>query len=123
MVFAAKASEAAKVLGVELDGLTPDAVSKAYRSKAKTCHPDIHGTAKLADWARLDWANKVMDQWLKQNPAPKPSTEIANAGTCRACDGTGRVKLNSGGFGRSLTMICVLCAGSGTVDPKEIDSE
>lgn len=123
MIFAAKASEAAKVLEVELNGLTSDTVRKAYRNKVKECHPDHHGNAKLQMWSQVSWAKEVLDRWLVQNPEPSPSTEIAGTGNCRACEGTGRVRLSTGSFGKPLTMMCVLCNGSGSLEPKEDDSD
>lgn len=122
-VFAAKAQEAAGVLEVSLEGLTSDMVSKAYRQKAKGCHPDHHGNSKLSDWSRVSWAKECLDRWLDQNPE-QVSKEIAGEGNCRACDGTGRVKVaSSRSFGPKLTMMCVICEGTGSVALKENDSD
>lgn len=111
IVSSAKAYEAAEVLGVELKTLTPDALRTAYRAKTKECHPDHHGTTKLQMWARVSWAKECLTHWLKHNPTPQKS-EVP-IGDCRACGGTGRVKVGGGGFGAPLTMWCVMCEGTG----------
>lgn len=123
IISAAKASEAADVLEVELNSLTSSALGKAYRQKAKECHPDHHGPDKLSTWARVDWANSALKNWLEQHPDPHPSQEITNTGDCRACGGTGRIKVSPKGFGTGLTMQCMMCKGLGTVIPEENDSE
>lgn len=123
IISAVKAGEAAGVLGVELDGLTPDAIGQAYRKKTKECHPDHHGTTKLKQWSEVSWAKECLTHWIKQNP-PVQSSEIIGEGDCRACGGTGRVKVGTGSrFGKPLTMQCVICQGEGSVTPKENDSE
>lgn len=126
LVSVAKATEAASVLGVELAGLTAASLNSAYRTKAKECHPDHHGTAKLPVWARVSWAKECLDQWVEKHPATvqdNDSTEICLTGDCRACGGSGRVRVGSGRFGAPLTMQCVICRGLGTVEPEEIDND
>lgn len=123
IVSLVKAREAADVFGAELEGLTEEMVGKFYRRMAKDCHPDVHGNARLADWSRISWAKEALTIWLKNNPVMEEKT-VTLKGTCRACNGTGRVKVNSGrSFGSGLTMQCVICDGEGTVTPKEIDSD
>lgn len=122
IVSAAKAQEAAGVLEVELNGLTSDAVRGAYRTKAKDCHPDQHGTDKLEQWSRISWAHEALKHWLRHHP-PEEQQEVEQqgAGDCRACAGTGRVKVGKS-FGSKLTMQCVMCEGSGSLS-KEKPSE
>jgi DnaJ-class molecular chaperone len=115
IVSAAKASEAAGVLEVELSGLTSSMVRRAYRQKAKDCHPDHHGTSKLQEWSRVSWAKEVLMCWVEKHPSEQPVYEVAQRGDCRACEGTGRVKVVQRGFGKPLTMACVICKGLGTV--------
>ena len=117
-----KAEEAATVLGVELQGLTPNAMRKAYRAKAKECHPDHHKD-KLQQWARISWAKNCLEHWLKRNPTPEAPSEIQGKGDCRACKGTGRVPITNRGFGKPLTVQCVICKGLGTVLPEENDHD
>lgn len=114
------------MLGVELKGLTAKSVSTAYRNKAKDCHPDQHGSAKLQDWARISWANECLKAWVEKHPPEVASdtTALALDGPpCRACGGTGRIPINGGSFGRPLTMQCVMCRGMGVVEKQEDDSD
>lgn len=121
IISPAKAFEAATVLCVELDTLTADELRRAYRDKAKSCHPDHHGNSKLECWARVSWAKECLGHWLQQKPAPS-SLPIVE-GTCRACGGSGRVKLAHRQFGPPLTMACLICKGLGTVEPEEDDHD
>lgn len=121
IVSIAKASEAAEVLGVELKTLTPDILSKAYRKKTKDCHPDHHGSKQLQMWARVSWAKECLSRWLERNP-PQSEPELTAKGDCRACGGTGRVKVGYG-FAAELTMWCVICEGKGSVEAKEYDGD
>lgn len=125
IVSAAKASEAADVLGVELTGLTPDALGKAYKLKAKECHPDHHGSDKLQQWARVSWANDCLKFWIKKHPpVVSEEQEIVLTGDCRACKGTGRVEIKrTVGFNKPMTMACIICRGSGSVEPEEHDHD
>lgn len=109
IISAAKAVEAAGVLGIELAGLTPDALGKAYRNKTKECHPDRHGTTRLDLWARVSWAKECLERWLEQHP-PEEQPDVA-IGDCRACGGTGRVKFGNG-FVKAI-MWCIMCDGTG----------
>lgn len=121
LITAAKASEAAEVLAVSLEGLTAEILSKAYRNAAKTCHPDQHGAEKLQLWARVSWAKEVLERWLKTRPAEEVPMTVNG---CRACDGKGRVPIKSNGFGKPMTMLCVLCDGRGEVlDEKQDEME
>jgi DnaJ-class molecular chaperone len=126
IVSPAKAAEAANVLGVELDTLTEDEVKKSYRDKAKDCHPDYHGNTQLQLWARISWAKDCLSHWLASRPQQQPEVEElarGELGNCRACGGDGRVKVVSSGFGKPLTMMCVMCRGSGFIEPEENDGE
>ena len=125
IVSAAKASQAAEVLGVSLDGLTPKALADAYRAKAKECHPDKHGTAKLQQWSSISWANDCLKFWVAAHPAEEQSesSEIALRGGCLVCKGSGRVNVRRRGFGPPLTMECVTCRGEGSVTPMEDDHD
>ena len=125
IISAAKATEAAAVLEVSLEGLTSSAVTRAYRAKAKDCHPDHHGTSKLQTWARVSWAREALEHWLKKHPPEQEQYNLAKAGDCRACEGSGRVRVvrQRGSFGKPLTMACVVCKGVGTVIVEENDSE
>lgn len=126
IISAAKSAEAATVLGVELESLTPDKLSKAYRAKAKDCHPDKHGAEKLNDWARISWANDCLRHWLKSRPPiiePSESSAIIRGDACLTCGGTGRVNVRKRGFGTPLPMQCVMCRGSGELSVEENDSD
>lgn len=118
-----KAHEAAEVLGVVLEGLTEEALNKAYRDKAKLCHPDHHGPSKLDVWAKVSWAKECLTFWIEQHPEPLPVEERQGDGDCRACEGTGRVNVRKRGFGTPLTMACLICRGMGTVLPEEDDGD
>lgn len=122
IVSAAKAREAADVLEVELNSLTSSALSKAYKKKAKECHPDHHKSERLSMWARVSWAKDCLTMWLERNPMPVAEPEVKQ-GDCRACGGTGRVNARRAGFGTPLTMSCVVCKGLGTVIPEENDGD
>lgn len=111
IVSSAKAHEAAEVLGVTLDDLNDNTLKSAYRAKTKECHPDHHGMTKIQMWARVSWAKECLTHWLHSNP-PREQGEVP-VGDCRACGGTGRVKISSSGFGAPLTMWCVMCEGTG----------
>lgn len=124
IISTAKALDASKVLGVSLEKLDKRAVVKAFHAKAKTCHPDHHGTDKLHEWARVSWAREALLIWVARHPAePESQTEITNRGDCRACAGTGRVNVTQRGFGKPLTMACVICKGLGTVLQEEDDHD
>jgi DnaJ-class molecular chaperone len=119
LISPAKAHEAAEALNVGLDSLTTSTLNRAFRAKAKLCHPDYHGTKKLYLWARISWAKECLIRWLEQNPTTEERPGF-KPGDCRACGGSGRVTVGKS-FGRPLTMMCVLCRGQGTVEPEEID--
>lgn len=113
IINAAKAAQAAGILGVELNGLAPDALSKAYRTKARDHHPDSADDYDAQKWADVSWAKEVLVRWLEQTPPPeKPTVPV---GSCRACNGTGRVAVSKPkGFGaKPVTVMCVMCNGSG----------
>lgn len=105
---AAQAAEAAETLSLKFEGLTPEAVSDAYRAAAKDCHPNS-GTYDAERWSRITWAKDTLGRWLAvAEPSPAPSAPTP--GRCRACGGSGRIKRPSG-----LMMLCVLCSGEGAV--------
>lgn len=109
IINAAKAAEAASILGVELNGLTPKSMNDAYRAKSKLCHPDTHDDPE--QWARVSWAKECLLRWLENVPATEEPT--IGAGNCRACSGKGRIPIPGKGFGKPMTMQCVMCGGSG----------
>lgn len=117
IINAAKATEAAGILGVELSTLNPDLLSAAYRTKAREHHPDSASSYDPEAWGRVSWAKEVLIRWLEQKPAT-PVTERAHdaVGDCRSCAGTGRVAVTKPkGFGaKPVTMMCVMCNGSGS---------
>src|SRR4051812_292769 len=124
IVSVAKASEAADVLGVELDNLTPTTLRRAYRTKTKDCHPDHHGSGQLQLWARVSWAKECLTYWLEHHPPEEAFEEPQGAGDCRACKGPGRVVVRqTNRFGPPLTMACIICRGLGTVIPEENDHD
>lgn len=119
IISAAKASRAADILGVELTSLTPEGLTVAYRNAAKEHHPD---TAKVYDqrkWADVSWAKEALTHWLARRPPVTAEESALSKGDCRSCGGTGRVYVN--GQARTLpgkkplTMMCVMCNGSGTL--------
>lgn len=116
IINVAKATQAAGILGVELDTLDPDTLSRAYRTKARDHHPDSADNYDAQKWADVSWAKEVLVRWLEQKPAT-PVTERAHdaVGDCRSCAGTGRVAVaKPKGFGaKPVTVMCVMCNGSG----------
>lgn len=123
IVNAAKAQQAAEVLGVELNGLTPSILGRAYKNKAKECHPDRHGSERLKQWAGVSWANECLKHWLERTP-PVEAQELVKTGDCRACNGTGRVEAAPpSGFGKPVTMQCVMCEGHGSMIDKHMGFE
>ena len=121
IVSAAKAAEAAGVLEVELDGLTSSAITSAYRAKARDCHPDHHGNAKLEEWSRVSWAKEVLGYWLAKRPQPVSEAVDLTDPPCAACGGVGRLPIVSRGFGKPLTVQCATCKGLGTITVEEND--
>jgi len=118
-----KAAEAAALLGVDLPTLTTDEVNRAFREKAKNCHPDHHGVTELERWSRISWAKECLTHWLRQRPTPTPEDLTATGPTCRNCGGTGRIKVARRRFGAPLTMACQPCRGIGTLEPEEDDHD
>ena len=117
IINAAKATEAAGILGVELETLSPDGLSRAYRTKARDHHPDSAEDYDPEAWARVSWAKEVLVRWLEHKlaHAPAKAEEPKNLGDCRSCGGTGRVAVSKPkGFGaKPVTVMCVMCNGSG----------
>lgn len=102
-----KLYEAARVFGLNPNTYTIDDVTAAFRKESKTCHPDseAHDPVK---WQRIIWARVTLADWLRLRPEPRRLGVAAPLGSCRACNGSGRIKQSSG-----LKMFCVLCDGSG----------
>jgi DnaJ-class molecular chaperone len=124
IISTAKANEAAGVLDLSLVDLTHEAVTKAYRNKAKDCHPDHHGNGKIEQWSKVSWAKECLNRWLAQRPAEEPQQAPVAKGDCRACRGTGRVVVNRlSRFGTPLTMACLVCKGLGAVIEEEDDHD
>lgn len=114
IISAAKAQEAAKELGVELEGLNPDSLSKAYRTLSREHHPDVaRDLYNPEKWARISWAKEVLVRWLER-AVVEASKEIPK-GDCRACGGAGRITVKRAGFGKPMTLQCVMCQGTGDV--------
>lgn len=113
IISAAKAREAAEVLGICLEGLIPTTLAAAYRTKAKECHPDHHGSEKIEQWSRINWANECLKHYMKNAPLPRDVVDEVN-GDCRACAGKGRIPVRATGFGKPLMMQCVMCQGTGS---------
>lgn len=111
IINAAKAQDAANVLGVELASLTPEILASHYRKAVKKCHPDSHDDPEL--WARVSWAKECLERWLQSVPASAVAVVGAAAGSCRACAGVGRIPIAGRGFGKPMTTQCVMCNGSG----------
>lgn len=116
IINAAKANEAAGILGVELATLNPEGLSKAYRTKARDHHPDSADDYSPEAWARISWAKEVLVRWLEQRPVDAPApAEATRLGDCRSCGGSGRIAVNKPkGFGaKPTTVMCVMCNGNG----------
>lgn len=113
-INAAKAAEAASILGIDLDELTEGTIKAAYRTKSKEAHPDTGGTAEA--WARVSWAEAALKRWLTARPRPLGKAAGLVPGSCRACVGTGRVKRGN------LSMFCVLCDGTGNPKGRDHDA-
>lgn len=115
IISAAKASQAAEILGLSLQGLSPEMLSRAYRTKSKDCHPDSNHDPEM--WAKVSWAKECLLHWLESRERLATDTSTEVEGSCRACGGGGRIKLTSSGFGNGLTKMCLMCNGSGIVQP------
>lgn len=123
IVSAAKAAEAAEVLGVGLTSLTPDTLNAAYRAKAKDCHPDHHGNEKLHEWSRVSWAKEVLSYWLAKRPQPVEQAQNPDGPQCLTCGGSGRLPIVRRGFGKPLTVQCATCKGLGVLIAEENDGD
>lgn len=112
LVTAAKAQQAADILGVELSTLGPEGLSNAYRTASKACHPDSNNDPE--QWARVSWAKDCLTRWLAKQPA-KVDPDVTT-GNCRACGGTGRVAVSvASSFGKATSVMCVMCNGNGNL--------
>lgn len=120
-----KALQAATILGVELGTLTQDELTRAFREKAKCCHPDKLGpdTPASPEWAEISWAKECLAHWLQHRPAAPPDDRVALGPQCHKCNGSGRVKVVGRRFGAPLTMMCTVCRGAGTLEPVEDDHD
>jgi DnaJ-class molecular chaperone len=125
IISPAKALQAAAILGVELAALTADELGRAYREKAKGCHPDKLGPDVPAspEWADISWAKECLGYWLHQRPAATPDDRVEQGPACQACGGTGRRKVVGRRFGAPLTIMCDTCRGHGTLEPVEDDHD
>lgn len=114
IVNSSKAAQAATILGVELNGLTADALTRAYRTKAKDAHPDSADNYDVRVWADVSWAKEVLVRWLESCGATQMDA-IQDAGDCRSCNGSGRVAVGkpTGFKAKPVTLMCVMCNGSG----------
>jgi DnaJ-class molecular chaperone len=101
-----KAKDAAFDLEVELEGLTQDALTAAYRAKARQHHPDAGGDPAM--FVRVDRAKHVLAAWLERVPEADPTLKVED---CSNCEGTGFIKIQRG-F-RALRRQCPSCYGSG----------
>lgn len=125
IISSAKAAEAASVLGVELAGLTLEDVTRAYRSKAKECHPDKleQGAPTSIEWARLSWAKECLAHWLQNRPQQTSDSRVAPGPQCLRCKGAGRLKVPGRSFGVVLNIMCDTCRGTGTLEAVEDDHD
>jgi DnaJ-class molecular chaperone len=116
LVPVAKATQAAEALGLTLESVSAEAVSTAYRQMSKQCHPDSDKHDPEL-WARISWAKECLTHWLERLPKPEAAKAVP-LGQCRACDSTGRVAVGRprGFSGKPLTMMCVMCNGTGNVE-------
>lgn len=114
-VTAAQARAAAEVFDMDLEDVSEDSVSRAYRLAAKACHPDS-GNYNPARWAAIRQSKEVLGVWIKAREAARGNG--AARGGCRACGGSGFVQKRSAhGFGAGPRFMCVMCNGSG--EPKK----
>lgn len=111
-VNGAKATEAAGILDIDLEGLTSKGLTDAYRQQAKLSHPDVEGSDTLR-WEKVAWAKQVLTRWLEMRVEAKAPAG-GPRGNCRACAGLGHTQRRSG-FTLGPRMRCVLCEGSGNV--------
>jgi hypothetical protein len=81
------AQEAATLLGLQLDGLTPEAVKEAFRGAVRAAHPDAGGSTVTAadDLVLAATARSALLRWLDGLPED----------SCPACRGAGWVRANS----------------------------
>lgn len=98
--------DAQKLLGLDGVPLTEDNIKLAFRTVAKTAHPDAGGEA--AQFAAADKAKCILLEWLKK--APDPVAQFMRE-DCPNCRGTGSVTIPRG-FGR-LRIMCGRCKGTG----------
>lgn len=119
-INAATAAAAAEALDLDLEELTEEQVSTAYRAASKGCHPN-GGNYDPVRWAAITQAKEVLGRWLDARNRAR-ATPCTPKGSCRACAGLGFIqKRSSSGFGQGPRMMCVMCNGSGT--PKRPDRE
>jgi DnaJ-class molecular chaperone len=107
IISRAKAEEAAGILHVMLDGLTPELLKGAYRDEAKETHPDAGGSAEA--FARVDWAKCALEAWLEKAEQTAPVHKQEN---CTLCDGKGYV-IQRKGLSGGLRRQCGRCRGTG----------
>lgn len=99
------AQDAARVLGVELEGLSVEQLRLAYRAKAKAAHPDAGGDPD--DFLKLGHARDILARWVA-DPPPPPKPELE---PCMSCSGKGFI-LRQRGW-RGLRSQCPMCKGRG----------
>lgn len=100
---------AAEMLDVRLNGLTEEAVRKAFADAAKRVHPDTSGEATQLGAEFLRHYKQARDLLLREVKLEAGFIE------CDLCGGTGKQKTRSGGLVK-----CSRCAGAGRYRKKEI---
>lgn len=105
------AEEAAALLGVGLEGATPEIARDAYYAAAKAAHPDAGGDAEA--FAAVDRAKHVLLEWLRrQADAPLPTPGAGQ--TCDKCGGAGHVMIQRAW--KAMRVQCPRCRGTGCLD-------
>ena len=117
-INAAVAASAAETLDLDLEEVTEEKVSEAYRKASKTCHPN-GGTYDPVRWAAITDAKETLARWLAARARAR-GAEPSVKGACRACGGRGFIQKMQG-FYTGPRLMCVMCNGSG--NPKKPDRE
>jgi DnaJ-class molecular chaperone len=101
MISNSRATEAARLLGVDPFNTTPEEVRAAFWNAAKAAHPDKGGAPEA--FAQVTKAKDDLLAWLEKRYF------IGNV--CEACGGTGTISKMRGW--KVLYTVCKVCNGSG----------